>query len=76
MKTLAIDIGGTKFSVAGFDDSAIVLRESRDTNREGGPEWMMDQFAQIVTDWRSRTGFRPRLAASGLADRSTFLLRP
>ena len=57
MKTLAIDIGGTKFSIAGFDDSAIVLRESRETNREGGPEWMMDQFAQIVTEWRSLTGF-------------------
>ncbi len=65
MKTLAIDIGGTKFSIAGFHDSSIVLRESRETNRDGGPEWMMDQFAQIVTEWRSRTGFRADVCGIG-----------
>ena len=57
MRTLAIDIGGTKFSIAGFNDSSLVLRESRRTNRDGGPEWMMDQFVQIVSEWRSRTGY-------------------
>lgn len=65
MKTLAIDIGGTKFSIAGFNDSSMVLRESRSTNRDGGPEWMMDQFAQIVSEWRSRTGFKPDLCGIG-----------
>jgi glucokinase len=65
MKTLAIDIGGTKFSVAGFDDSSIVLRESRRTNRDGGPEWMMDQFSQIVSGWRSDTGFRADVCGIG-----------
>ena len=65
MKTIAIDIGGTKFSIAGFEDSSVVLRESRDTNRDGGPEWMMDQFAQIVREWRSRAGFRADVCGIG-----------
>jgi glucokinase len=65
VKTLAIDIGGTKFSIAGFDEFSVVLRESRDTNRDGGPEWMIDQFAQIVTEWRSRTGFRADVCGIG-----------
>ncbi len=65
MKTLAIDIGGTKFSVAGFEHSSIVLRESRRTNRDGGPAWMMDQFAEIVSDWRMRAGFRADICGIG-----------
>ncbi|MGA7410547.1 MAG: ROK family protein [Bryobacteraceae bacterium] len=65
MKTIAIDIGGTKFSIAGFEDSSVVLRESRDTNRDGGPEWMMDQFAQIVREWRGRAGFRADVCGIG-----------
>ena len=37
MNTLAIDIGGTKFSMAGFNGGGyIILRESRATDRSGG----------------------------------------
>lgn len=57
MTTLAIDIGGTKFSLAGFDGQAMVRRETRSTSREGGPEWMIEQFGQIVNGWREG-GFR------------------
>jgi glucokinase len=57
MKTLAIDIGGTKFSVAGFDEDRMALRESRATDREGGPEWLYSQISAIYHDWRDRQGF-------------------
>lgn len=55
--TLAIDIGGTKFSIAAFAEDRIVLRESRATNREAGREWMLQQIAEIVTGWRQRISF-------------------
>ena len=35
--TLALDIGGTKFSIAVFDDGRMVARETRSTDRAGGP---------------------------------------
>ena len=35
MNTLAVDIGGTKFTVALFEDDRMVRRESRLTNRAG-----------------------------------------
>jgi len=51
MNTLAIDVGGTKFSVALFENARIVRRESRDTDREGGPEWMLSQIGSIAAAW-------------------------
>jgi glucokinase len=54
MKTLAIDIGGTKFSMAVFDGRAMVARETRTTDREGGPAWMIDQIAAIGRGWRAQ----------------------
>lgn len=36
MHTIAIDIGGTKFTMAVFAGDRMVRRESRATNREGG----------------------------------------
>src|SRR5260370_18687688 len=45
---LAIDIGGTKFSMAVFDGDAIVRRESRATAAPGGRQWMVSQIAEIV----------------------------
>ena len=50
--TLAIDIGGTKFSVAAFADGQIVRRESRSTDREGGRQWMLDQLVGIARNWQ------------------------
>jgi glucokinase len=52
MSTLAIDIGGTKFSMAVFDESGrMTKRESRGTDRVGGREWMLEQIAAIASDW-------------------------
>jgi len=51
MNTLAIDIGGTKFSVALFEGARMIRRESRATDREGGPEWMVRQIEAIASDW-------------------------
>jgi glucokinase len=58
MKTLAIDVGGTKFSLALFENSRfeswqMICRESRATDREGGPEWMLHQISSIAADWPS-----------------------
>lgn len=52
MSTLAIDIGGTKFTVAVFEDGKIVARESRTTDREGGREWMISQLGPLIREWR------------------------
>jgi len=49
---LAIDIGGTKFSMAVFDGRRMVRRESRATDAAGGREWMLDRIREIVTAWR------------------------
>ena len=57
MTTLAIDIGGTKFSMAIFDGDRIIERESRVTDRQGGRDWMLDQIAAIVGGWRARYRF-------------------
>ena len=52
MNTLAIDIGGTKFSLALFADSEMVLRESHQTDRTGGPQAMMTRIAAIIDGWQ------------------------
>ncbi len=54
MTTLAIDIGGTKFSMAVFADGRMVARESRATDREGGRDWMLSSIAEIASHWRGR----------------------
>jgi glucokinase len=54
MNVLAIDIGGTKFSMAVFEDGRMTLRDSRATDREGGRDWMLAQIARIAADWKHR----------------------
>jgi glucokinase len=54
---LAIDIGGTKFSMAVFDGDRMVRRESRATDAEGGREWMTGRIAEIVGAWRRDFAF-------------------
>ncbi len=49
---LAIDIGGTKFSMAVFDGARMVRRESRATDAEGGREWMLGRIREILSEWR------------------------
>jgi glucokinase len=52
MNTLAIDIGGTKFTLALFEDERMARRESRATDRDGGPEWMLAQVESIASEWK------------------------
>ncbi len=53
--TLAIDIGGTKFTVAIFRSDKMVRRESRATNREGGREWLLAELAPLLRSWSRET---------------------
>ena len=55
---LALDIGGTKFSLAVFDGPRMVRRESRATNAAGGREWMLEQITGIVRAWRAEFRFK------------------
>jgi glucokinase len=48
MSTLAIDIGGTKFSAAVFEGKRMVERESHATDREGGRDWMLAKIADVI----------------------------
>lgn len=54
MNTLAIDVGGTKFSMAVFEGGRMAVRESRATDREGGRDWMLGQIAEIARAWRGQ----------------------
>src|SRR5215831_15940729 len=54
---LAVDIGGTKFSLAAFDGNRMVRRESRATDAEGGREWTLGQLREIITEWRKDLRF-------------------
>jgi predicted NBD/HSP70 family sugar kinase len=53
MTTLAIDIGGTKFSIAAFRDGRLIRRESRSTDKQGGRDWMLAQLAAMTRAWRA-----------------------
>ena len=52
MNALAIDIGGTKFTMAVFEGDRMALRESRSTDRDAGRDWMLDQIRAIAQGWR------------------------
>lgn len=51
MNTLAIDIGGTKFSAGLLENDSLTRRETRPTDRGGGPEWMLRQIQSIAQPW-------------------------
>jgi glucokinase len=54
MNILAIDIGGTQFSMAIFDERDRAIRqESRATDKQGGREWMLQQIGSLARDWQS-----------------------
>jgi glucokinase len=57
MRVLAIDIGGTKFSIAAFDQDRMVRRESRATDKEGGKDWMIDQIGTLSRAWHEELHF-------------------
>lgn len=54
---LAIDIGGTKFTMAVFEDCRMVRRESRATDAAGGRAWMLEQIGSIAAAWRREHRF-------------------
>jgi glucokinase len=54
---LAIDIGGTKFTLAVFDGACMVRRESQATDAAGGREWMLARIEEIVGRWRQEFQF-------------------
>jgi glucokinase len=56
LRTLAVDIGGTKFTVAVFEGPTIIARESRATDREGGCDWMIAQLREIGREWKREFG--------------------
>lgn len=62
MSHLAIDIGGTKFSMAVFDGDRMIARESQATDRDGGRNWMMARIGEIGTAWLRQY----RFAACGI----------
>jgi glucokinase len=57
MRTLAIDIGGTKFTMAVFDGGRMAHRESRATDRDGGRAWMLERIAEIGGNWQREGAF-------------------
>ena len=57
MSTLAIDVGGTKFSVAVFDGKRMVERESHATDREGGRDWMLPRMEAVIKTLGARHRF-------------------
>jgi glucokinase len=52
MPVLAIDIGGTKFTAARFENNRIAARETRPTDRDGGPEALLVAIREIASQWK------------------------
>lgn len=65
MRVLALDVGGTKFTVAGFAGGKLILRESRTTDRVGGPQALFHEVEKIFHVWRTEHGFRPDFCGIG-----------
>jgi glucokinase len=57
VNTLAVDIGGTKFAVALFEEDKMIRREARPTNRAGARDWMLQQVAEIARAWKREAPF-------------------
>ncbi len=65
MRTFAIDIGGTKFTVGAFDHDSLVARESRPTDRTGGPQSMVAAIREIYSQWQRDLHFHPDACGIG-----------
>ncbi len=65
MRILALDIGGSKFTLGAFEDERLILRESRATDRERGPHAMWPQIEAVFCGWREQCGFRPDACGIG-----------
>jgi len=69
VNTLAIDIGGTKFTLALFEGQRMTRRESRPTDRESGREWMLEQIGRMASEWtRDRQIHRCGIGFGGPVD--------
>jgi len=55
VRVFALDVGGTKFSVGAFENDHLILRESRSTDRAGGPTALFAEVEKIFSGW----GFKP-----------------
>ena len=58
MRTLAVDIGGTKYSIGLFEGDRMIARETNATDREGGPDWILAQIVGVARDWQDRKSTR------------------
>ena len=65
MRTLCIDIGGTKFTLGAFCGDELLLRETRSTDRRGGPQWMLSEIERIARGWRDEHSFQPENCGIG-----------
>ncbi len=57
MSTLAIDVGGTKFSVAVFEGRRMLECESHSTDREAGRDWMLASMEAVIKTLGARHSF-------------------
>lgn len=57
MRSLAIDVGGTKSSLAVFENAVITRRESIETDREGGREWLLAKLGPMIEGWHRERAF-------------------
>jgi len=57
VRILAIDIGGTKFSMAAFDGERMARRHSEATDQTGGREWMLRQLEALCLAWQREHPF-------------------
>ncbi|MEM8530057.1 MAG: ROK family protein [Chloroflexota bacterium] len=52
VNTLVIDIGGTKCTLALFENSTMIRRETHLTDRAGGRDWMLDYIVATAQAWQ------------------------
>ena len=50
---------GDEITVAAFSGDQLILRESRSTDRSGGPVALFSEVERIFTGWRNKHGFIP-----------------
>lgn len=57
MRVLAIDIGGTKFQLAAFENGSILRREAHATDREGERVKLLETLGPLLRRWHSELRF-------------------
>ena len=62
--TLAIDIGGTKFTIGAFEGQRLTKRVSRPTDRSAGPSFIVACIRETVLEWRA-AGFEAQSCGIG-----------